>query len=73
MLTAIAPMFIGFLVTVTMMLALRPVATQMGLVDVPGGRKTHHGAVPVIGGLAIFMGLLAAVLAMGVFGRAKHP
>ena len=73
MLTAIAPMFIGFLVTVTMMLALRPVATQMGLIDVPGGRKTHHGAVPVIGGLAISMGLLAAVLAMGVFGKGEAP
>jgi UDP-GlcNAc:undecaprenyl-phosphate GlcNAc-1-phosphate transferase len=68
MLKAIAPLLIGFLVSVTMMLALRPVATQLGLVDVPGGRKTHVGEVPVIGGIAIFFGLLAAVLSMNVVG-----
>src|SRR5512135_548219 len=62
MLSAVAPLFIGFLVSVTMMLALRPLATALGLVDVPGGRKTHVGEVPVIGGIAIFLGLLAAVL-----------
>jgi UDP-GlcNAc:undecaprenyl-phosphate GlcNAc-1-phosphate transferase len=66
MLTAITPLFIGFLVTMTMMLALRPVASQFGLVDVPGGRKSHSGQVPVIGGIAMFMGLMAAVLAVDV-------
>ena len=66
MLRAIAPLFIGFLVTMTMMLALRPVASQFGLVDVPGGRKSHSGEVPVIGGIAMFMGLMAAVLAVDV-------
>ena len=66
MLTAITPLFIGFLVTMTMMLALRPVASQFGLVDVPGGRKSHSGEVPVIGGIAMFMGLMAAVLAVDV-------
>jgi UDP-GlcNAc:undecaprenyl-phosphate GlcNAc-1-phosphate transferase len=68
MLTLAAPMLIGFLVTITMMLALRPVATQLRLVDIPGGRKTHMGEVPVIGGIAIFFGLLAAVFAMDEFG-----
>lgn len=64
MLTAVTPMFIGFLVTVTLMLVLRPVASHLGLVDTPGGRKTHSGEVPVIGGIAMFLGLLAAVLAV---------
>jgi UDP-GlcNAc:undecaprenyl-phosphate GlcNAc-1-phosphate transferase len=58
-------MSIGFLVTVTMMLGLRPVASQLRLVDVPGGRKVHSGEVPVIGGIAIFLGVLASVLATG--------
>ena len=71
MLTAAAPLLIGFLVTVTMMLALRPVAVQLRLVDVPGGRKTHSGEVPVIGGIAIFLGLLASVLAMGWVGHGQ--
>jgi len=47
------------------MLVLRPVASQVGLVDVPGGRKNHAGEVPVIGGIAMFAGLVAAVLATG--------
>ena len=66
MLTTVAPLFIGFLVTMTLMLALRPVASQFGLVDVPGGRKNHSGEVPVIGGMAMFLGLLAAVLAVDI-------
>lgn len=71
MLTMAAPMLIGFLVTITMMLALRPVAAQLRLVDIPGGRKTHFGEVPVIGGIAIFLGLLAAVFAMGDYGSGE--
>jgi UDP-GlcNAc:undecaprenyl-phosphate GlcNAc-1-phosphate transferase len=60
------PLSVGFLVTLSLMLALRPIASHMGLVDVPGGRKTHSGDVPVIGGIAMFLGMLAAVLAVGV-------
>ena len=66
MLTALTPLIIGFLVTMTLMLALRPVASQFGMVDVPGGRKSHAGEVPVIGGIAMFLGLLVAVLAVDV-------
>ena len=33
---------------------LRFVADKVGLVDQPGGRKQHDGAVPLVGGLAIF-------------------
>jgi len=43
--------------------ALRPLAIAVDLVDRPGGRKTHHGDVPVVGGLAMFLGL---VLGMGL-------
>ena len=68
MLMAIAPLFIGFLVTLTMMMVMRPIASHLGLVDIPGGRKVHVGAIPVIGGIAIYFGLLAAVLAVGVTG-----
>jgi UDP-GlcNAc:undecaprenyl-phosphate GlcNAc-1-phosphate transferase len=50
----------SFLVCCTMLLALRPLAQVVGLVDKPGGRKTHHGEVPVVGGVAIFSGLLVA-------------
>src|SRR5688572_19731659 len=39
------------------MFALRPVAIATGLVDVPGGRKRHGVTVPVIGGIAMSIGL----------------
>jgi UDP-GlcNAc:undecaprenyl-phosphate GlcNAc-1-phosphate transferase len=43
-----------------MLFALRPFAEVVGLIDKPGGHKTHHGAVPVVGGIAMFTGLLVA-------------
>ena len=47
-----------FVATMLTMIALRPVAVAVELVDKPGGRKTHHGDVPVIGGLAMFLGIV---------------
>lgn len=46
-----------FGVTLLAMLALRPLAIAVDLLDRPGGRKTHHGEVPIVGGLAMFIGL----------------
>ena len=43
----------GFFVTLAVFWALRPVAAKVGLVDQPGGRKQHEGAIPLIGGLVI--------------------
>lgn len=54
---------IAFLVSVTLMFVLRPIALRVGLVDSPGGRKTHKGEIPVIGGLAMFSGLFVAAMA----------
>ncbi|WP_444633053.1 MraY family glycosyltransferase [Cupriavidus oxalaticus] len=45
------------LISLIALLALRPAAIRVGLVDVPGGRKRHVGDVPLIGGIAV----LAAV------------
>ena len=49
--------FSAFVVTVLFMFVLRPVAIAVGLVDTPGGRKRHGVAVPVIGGIAMSIGL----------------
>lgn len=49
--------FVSFIVTVLFMFALRPVAVAFDLVDVPGGRKRHGVTVPVIGGIAMGVGL----------------
>ena len=43
--------------------ALRPLAIAVDLVDRPGGHKIHHGDIPVVGGLAMFLGI---VLGMGL-------
>src|SRR5690606_21715351 len=37
---------------------LQPVARRIGLIDLPNARKAHAGEVPVIGGLAIFLGFV---------------
>lgn len=55
----------ALLTTIILMLLLRRVAPSVGLVDVPGGRKTHHGEVPVIGGIAMYFGALAALALTG--------
>src|SRR6516162_10802506 len=41
--------------------ALRPIAIAVDLVDRPGGRKIHHGDIPVVGGLAMFLGIVLGV------------
>jgi UDP-GlcNAc:undecaprenyl-phosphate GlcNAc-1-phosphate transferase len=47
-----------------------PLATRLGLVDRPGGRKQHSAATPVHGGLAILAGMLLSSL---LFGDYRSP
>ena len=54
-------MTVAFAVTTVLMFVLRPLAKSIGLVDRPGGRKSHVGEVPIIGGLAMFIGLFAGL------------
>jgi UDP-GlcNAc:undecaprenyl-phosphate/decaprenyl-phosphate GlcNAc-1-phosphate transferase len=42
-------------------LALRPLAIAVDLIDRPGGRKTHHGDVPIVGGLAMYLGVVLGI------------
>ena len=51
------------------MLALRPVALGIGLVDKPGGRKLHSGNIPITGGIAMFLGILAGVSMLPIPGN----
>jgi UDP-GlcNAc:undecaprenyl-phosphate/decaprenyl-phosphate GlcNAc-1-phosphate transferase len=48
---------------------LRRFAVSLGLVDRPDQRKLHNGDVPLVGGLAIFIGLLAGAVFYGQFQR----
>lgn len=45
-----------FLITSLSLFALKPVASRMGLIDIPGGRKMHKAPTPLVGGLAIYVG-----------------
>jgi UDP-GlcNAc:undecaprenyl-phosphate GlcNAc-1-phosphate transferase len=48
---------IAFAATALFIFALRPIALKVGLVDHPGERKSQVGKVPVIGGIAMFIGM----------------
>ena len=50
---ALGLVIVAFLVTTSMLFALRPLAIAVGLLDTPNARKQHKGDVPVIGGIAI--------------------
>jgi UDP-GlcNAc:undecaprenyl-phosphate GlcNAc-1-phosphate transferase len=52
------PTAASFVLTMLAMIALRPLAIAVDLVDRPGGRKTHSGDVPIVGGLAMLLGIL---------------
>lgn len=53
---------LAFPVTAALILFFRRRALQLGVVDAPGGRKQHHGLIPLVGGLGMFGGLAAAAL-----------
>ena len=52
---------LAFFATALMIVLLRPLAISIGLVDIPSERKSHSGNIPLIGGLSIFVGALAAL------------
>jgi UDP-GlcNAc:undecaprenyl-phosphate/decaprenyl-phosphate GlcNAc-1-phosphate transferase len=60
-----APYFIAFLLTFFSILILRLVAFKVNLLDVPNDRKIHLGSVPLIGGMAMFIGVSSSILTSG--------
>ena len=46
----------GLLATLFLTPLWRRIAPRWGFIDYPGGRKTHTAAIPVAGGIAIFLG-----------------
>jgi UDP-GlcNAc:undecaprenyl-phosphate GlcNAc-1-phosphate transferase len=48
----------AFLLAVVTILISGSRAVRIGLMDIPKGRKTHDGAVPLTGGIAMFAGFL---------------
>jgi UDP-GlcNAc:undecaprenyl-phosphate/decaprenyl-phosphate GlcNAc-1-phosphate transferase len=48
----------SFFITGVSLFVLKPVAEKIGLIDIPGGHKTHISATPLVGGLGIYLGIL---------------
>jgi len=53
---------ISMLVCASLIIMLRSVARRMNIVDRPGGRKRHEQPTPTIGGLAMFVAILIAMI-----------
>jgi UDP-GlcNAc:undecaprenyl-phosphate/decaprenyl-phosphate GlcNAc-1-phosphate transferase len=60
------PIIVTFCVTVFCIPLLRPLALRLGLIDMPDIRKHHQGNIPLIGGLAMLMGLLVGMLTLPI-------
>jgi len=53
---------LAFITTSVLIVLLRPLAISVGLVDIPSSRKSHSGNIPLIGGIAIFVGSITTLL-----------
>ena len=56
------PLFVAIVTTFIGILLLRPLAANIGLVDIPNNRKPHTGSVPLIGGIAMYLGIIVSIL-----------
>ncbi|MDH5649890.1 MAG: hypothetical protein OEY67_09580 [Gammaproteobacteria bacterium] len=52
----------SIITTLMWVIVLKAIAPAFGVIDKPGGHKLHKGPVPLVGGLAIFGGLLITFL-----------
>lgn len=59
---ALQQIILSFSLTLVLIWLLAKFAPRLGLVDVPDHRKQHIGSVPVVGGLAIMLTLLASAI-----------
>ena len=57
------PILIASITTFVAISLLRPFAISIDLVDKPNGRKLHTGSVPLIGGIAMYIGVIVSILA----------
>lgn len=57
---------ISFLATVILIVVLYPCAQKIGLMDKPNIRKLHQKPIPLIGGIAIYFGIIIALWISGI-------
>jgi UDP-GlcNAc:undecaprenyl-phosphate GlcNAc-1-phosphate transferase len=57
---------LSFCITFFCVILLRPLSLRLSLIDTPDIRKKHQGNIPLIGGLAMLIGLLAGLLTLPI-------
>ena len=55
----------SFVLSITAIVLIRPIAIKIGLIDHPCERKRHNDTVPLVGGLAVYGATLLALTAYG--------
>jgi UDP-GlcNAc:undecaprenyl-phosphate/decaprenyl-phosphate GlcNAc-1-phosphate transferase len=53
---------VGLIAAMGITVPVRQLALRVGMVDLPGPRKVHLQPIPLLGGLAIYLGVLIALL-----------
>jgi UDP-GlcNAc:undecaprenyl-phosphate GlcNAc-1-phosphate transferase len=54
--------FIALFASLTLTVPVRALALRVGMVDLPGPRKVHLQPIPLLGGLAMYAGVILAIL-----------
>ena len=54
--------FVALIASLVLVVPVRALALRFGMVDLPGPRKVHLSPMPLMGGLAIYGGVMLAVL-----------
>src|SRR6201981_3771705 len=54
--------FIALFASLVLAVPVRALALRVGMVDLPGPRKVHLQPIPLLGGLAIYGGVMLAIL-----------
>ena len=62
MATSVYELLSIFFISFIVMLTLRSVAKRIGLVDKPNSRKLHSGAIPLVGGISIYVSFMFFIL-----------
>ena len=58
--------------TIALVPLIRLAAIRLNILDLPGGRKAHVNATPLLGGVAIFLACLLALLVVTIYESAAN-
>lgn len=63
----------AFVTTAILIVILYPWAEKIGFMDKPNDRKRHQNPIPMIGGIAIYLGMIVTLLIFGIQISAITP